>query len=1134
MKTLLRYCFAFISILAFENVSANNITSPKAGTDATLKSIVLSTATSLFYATGPADYNYTTSVSPGTSSISIDPTTNDPAATVTVNGVNVPSGTQSGPLTLNGIVTTTINMVVTASDGVTTHTYAIVVYETGSNNAFLSGLTLGTGNTLVPSNTGTGTYNYTTSVNPATTSLPVTATVADPTATITYNVGGGASTTATSGIATNPIALNSTGTTTINVVVLAQDGTTTQTYSVVVSKTGSNDATLSALSVSTGTNLVLTSTGPSNINYVTAVASTVASLKVTPTTNDPNATVTVNGVAVARGNSSGSITLNFPETIILQVTAQDGTTIKTYSITVNNGALNNASLKSNPVLSTGNSLTQTSTSGTGTNNAFVYFATSVSPGTASLTVTSTAADPNATITVNGVVVASGVASGPIALNTVAGAITPITIVVKSADATKTVTNTINVSENGSNNANITGINLSTNSSLISAGITVNPNGITINYNTSVSKGTPSMTITTTLADPTATITVGGNSVANATPSGSITLTQFPGTTLIPIVVTAEDRVTQNTFNITVSQNGSKNASITSIALTPASALISSTTGPASPPSGLGSAFNFTTSVSSTLTTLTLKTTPADLNASVTSVTVNGAVVYTNTVSGIYTAVISLNSTGTTPIVISVTSEDGSTVNNYGITVSKLGSNNASITGGIILSTGSSLTGVSNPPPNTLNYTATVSPRTITITASTILSDPNATMTINGLAVASSVPSAPIALANTGTTTIQIAVTAQDGITQKYYNVTISKTGSIIAWTGTGANQDWATPTNWNPAKVPGAGDVATFNVPISSTVTGAYTNQPVISAASTTVGEIDFGPTNPTVLTVNQSAKLVVSTNLSVYNGATATIQGSGSSTSFVDISSGAFVTDTGKLIISTPVKLTLKSDPSGSASIGQLSSTSSIVGNVTVERYITGGSSVYRGYRLLSSPVYQGTANGNNVYSLNYVQGTVAATVVGGVPVLGNGALVTGPAGGGFNSVGVGNPSLFLYREDQAPSNSSFTSGNYWGISAINNTPVYNYYLNGGTTIYNIPVGNGFDFFYRGDISNPAAKYVVGTVAEAVVMTTTGTLNQGPITVHNWYTPTSANVGFTNTPGNSSVRGFNLVGNPYASNIDW
>ena len=52
--------------------------------------------------------------------------------------------------------------------------------------------------------------------------------------------------------------------------------------------------------------------------------------------------------------------------------------------------------------------------------------------------------------------------------------------------------------------------------------------------------------------------------------------------------------------------------------------------------------------------------------------------------------------------------------------------------------------------------------------------------------------------------------------------------------------------------------------------------------------------------------------------------------------------------------------------------------------------------------------------------------------------------------------------------------------------------------------------------------------------MSTTGTLNQGAVTVHGWYTPAAATLAYTAAAGNTAVRGYNMVGNPYAGAIDW
>ena len=218
---------------------------------------------------------------------------------------------------------------------------------------------------------------------------------------------------------------------------------------------------------------------------------------------------------------------------------------------------------------------------------------------------------------------------------------------------------------------------------------------------------------------------------------------------------------------------------------------------------------------------------------------------------------------------------------------------------------------------------------------------------------------------------------------------------------------------------------------------------------------------------------------------------------------------------------LTLKSDALSSGTIAAFNGPQ-IIGNVKVERYVTGGSSTYRSYRLFSSPVWQGTAGTSpttyNVSNLDYIIGST---------------LVTGASGGGFDKTG--NPSIYLFREDQATSYATFTGGNFWGISKLNNSPTYNLNLNSLPATYNMPSGCGAFVFFRGDrTTNLPNKYKPGTSAESVTMTNTGTLNQGKITVRTWYAPTTGNLGFSTTAGNTSVRGFNLVGNPYASSINW
>ncbi|WP_207536122.1 MBG domain-containing protein, partial [Desertivirga arenae] len=72
------------------------------------------------------------------------------------------------------------------------------------------------------------------------------------------------------------------------------------------------------------------------LNYVTDVDYSTSSIVVTPTLSDANATVKVNGVKVENATASSAINLAVGiNTILIAVTAEDGLTLKTYSIKVN-------------------------------------------------------------------------------------------------------------------------------------------------------------------------------------------------------------------------------------------------------------------------------------------------------------------------------------------------------------------------------------------------------------------------------------------------------------------------------------------------------------------------------------------------------------------------------------------------------------------------------------------------------------------------------------------------------------------------------------------------------------------------------------------------------------------------------
>ncbi|WP_394772654.1 cadherin-like beta sandwich domain-containing protein [Flavobacterium sp.] len=180
--------------------------------------------------------NYTASVPNDITSITITPFSEDATATITVNGVVVPSGTASADLPLkvgeNEIITK-----VTAQDG-TVNTYTVIVTRKEAkapDNAGLSDIVISDG-TLSPA-FNTDTNDYRIDVPYSTDSIIINPKPIDPAATVEMIING-----TTISDNTAPIALN-VGDNVITVVVTAPDGTQ-DTYTVIVNRA---DATPQAI-----------------------------------------------------------------------------------------------------------------------------------------------------------------------------------------------------------------------------------------------------------------------------------------------------------------------------------------------------------------------------------------------------------------------------------------------------------------------------------------------------------------------------------------------------------------------------------------------------------------------------------------------------------------------------------------------------------------------------------------------------------------------------------------------------------------------------------------------------------------------------------------------------------------------
>lgn len=109
----------------------------------------------------------------------------------------------------------------------------------------------------------------------------------------------------------------------------------------ITTTTPSNLSSLSGLTLSAGTLSPAFASG--TIGYSFSVSGNVASTTVTPTATQANATIKVNGTAVASGSTSAAVPLvSGSNQISVQVLAQDGTTITTYTVTVTRNCTVNA------------------------------------------------------------------------------------------------------------------------------------------------------------------------------------------------------------------------------------------------------------------------------------------------------------------------------------------------------------------------------------------------------------------------------------------------------------------------------------------------------------------------------------------------------------------------------------------------------------------------------------------------------------------------------------------------------------------------------------------------------------------------------------------------------------------------
>jgi len=680
----------------------------------------------------PTTTSYTATVLNSVRSIQVTPTTPSAVAVVKVNGYVVANGAASAAIPLL-VGANTISIVVTAPDGLTTKTYTLTVNRPGNSNDNLLSLKRNVG-VISPVFTSAIT-NYTSLVAHGVTQITITPTATDPDATIKVN-----GTTVPSGTASPKIPL-AVGVNTINIAVTSSDGTATKTYTLKVKRAVSDNANLSDLSASIGPPLYFK---PLNYNYSFYVPHESTSITVTPTTAVRVSTVKVNGTPVASGSASNPIALvDGPNAIFVVVTALDGVTIKTYTVTVVRvGAVNDYL---SALTTTAGALSPAFSATTANYQAAVTYANST------ITVTPTASDPGATITVNGMPVASGSESGGIALSV---GNNTVDIKVVASDGSSTMDYYIYVNRHSDTESNpdlsLLGVGSGTLSPAFDPDV--------LNYTANVADNSNSTNVYFNRTYWNQNVYVNGTAIYAGSNSAQVNLSV--GTNTVSVKVYAEDGIANKTYTLTLYRPASTDDNLSSITLYSGQTTI---TGPS-----LGfspSITNYAVNVANADASVVVVPTASNATS---TIKVNGATVQ----SQIASAPIAL-SVGSNIINIEVTASDGVSIKTYTINVTRAPLNNITTLSAMTISAGTLSPAFS---PATTAYTVSEINTANYITLTATSTDPGASITINGFAVVSGTASYDVYLP-VGTSTIKIIVKSSDGTAYQTYTLTANRASS---------------------------------------------------------------------------------------------------------------------------------------------------------------------------------------------------------------------------------------------------------------------------------------------------------------------------------------------------------------------
>ncbi len=296
----------------------------------------------------------------------------------------------------------------------------------------------------------------------------------------------------------------------------------------------------------------------------------------------------------------------------------------------------------------------------------------------------------------------------------------------------------------------------------------------------------------------------------------------------------------------------------------------------------------------------------------------------------------------------------------------------------------------------------------------------------------------------------------------------------INWTGT-TNTDWATSTNWSTGYVP----TSINSITIPSSVTAPH--QPVIGSTTTAVVNSLSLSSNTSSLTLNSGSALNIYGNFTN----SGTVTDNGGTTTFEGASAQTY------------------SGPAGGTNLSSLTLNNS--SGLTLSAPLT-----VTGILTLSS----GTITTGGNLTVNLYKGGISGTGTG--LISGNLTVTKKVDTAGYHYIAEPIPNCVVSDIDNALSTSTEYFGSLYWYDETNTSPADSIGWTGANNATNFP-------------AYPSLTQMQGF---ALYFFSAGTLSYTKTYATNNYTSTRS---LTSTvSGNASADGWNLVGNPYPSSIDW